>query len=101
MPSTEESAKKIVAAISASPVDRVLAEIQEETRAARQQSHNLTVSLTAAQHEKLVRLSEHLQLAKTNLAARLLNAAVDEADSKMFPPADPWNKQSGASPSKK
>ena len=92
MSSTSDTAKKVVAAISESPVGRVLTEIQEETRAARQQSHNLTVSLTSAQHEKLVKLSEHLQIAKTNLAARLLSAAVDEADAKMFPKPDPWVK---------
>jgi hypothetical protein len=69
-----------------SAVEKLIVEIREETKAARQQNHNLTVALTSVQHEKLVKLSENLQVAKTNLAARLLSAAVEEAHGKLFAP---------------
>ncbi len=67
-----------------SAVEKLIAEIQEETKVARQQTYTLTVALISVQHDKLIKLSESLQVAKTNLAARLLSAAVEEAHSKMF-----------------
>ncbi len=67
-----------------SAVEKLITEIQEETKAARQQSHSLTVSLSSSDHDKLIKLSESLQVSKSNLASRILSAAVGEASTKIL-----------------
>jgi hypothetical protein len=79
-----------------SAVEKLIAEIQEENRAVRQQAHSLTVSLTSANHDKLIKLSENLQVSKTSLASRLLTAAVEEASNKVSPPGAKWPAQTSS-----
>ena len=67
-----------------SAVEKLIDEILEENNEANTPSHSLSVTVTAAQHTKLVNLSMHLGVAKTNLASRLLSAAIDEAATKIL-----------------
>lgn len=66
-----------------SEIDNLIEEIQQQNRDARQQQHSQTFTMNGVTHNKLTKLSEYLQLSKTNLGSKLLAAAVDEAYAKV------------------
>jgi hypothetical protein len=66
-------------------LEKLITEIQEQNRTERQPQHTQTVSLSQSAHNKLTRLSEHLQTSKTSLASKFLIAAIDDAYTKVIP----------------
>lgn len=67
-----------------SNVDNYLNGIKEKNKAERQKMHTVTITLTDASHELLIKLSEHLQTAKSSLASGLAAAAIQDAVIKEF-----------------
>ena len=62
-----------------SKVAQYVGDIKEKNKADRQKTHTVTITLSEASHELLVKLSEHLQTPKSNLASGLAAAAIHEA----------------------